>query len=91
MTDSNTKPPHITYRRGASGVSRPAIEGRGIHVQTIVVATKYWGMTPEEIADDYDLPLDSVHVALAFYTEHQAEIDAAIAADSALEAEATGK
>ena len=78
--------PRITYRRGAAGQPTPALRGTGIRVQTIVVATQRWEMTPAQIAAEYELSEAQVDEALAFYEAHRPEIDAAIAAERAMEA-----
>ena len=78
--------PQITYRRGAAGQPVPVLRGTGIRVQTVVVATQQWGMEPGQIATEYALPEAQVKEAVAFYAVHQAEIDAALAAEQALEA-----
>lgn len=77
--------PGITYRRGASGIPTPVMRGTGIRVQTMVGAARAWGMSPPEIADQYDLPESGVREAMAFYEAHRSEIDAAIASEAALE------
>jgi uncharacterized protein (DUF433 family) len=82
--------PHITYRRGASGQPTAVVRGTGIRVQTLVVATQTWGLTPAQAATEYDLPVAQVEEALAFYVAHQGEIDAALAADAKREAAAHG-
>jgi uncharacterized protein (DUF433 family) len=79
--------PQITYRRGASGIPAPVLRGTGIRVQTVVVAVKTWGMTPETVAAEYDLTGDQVAEALDFYAAHRTEIEAAVAVEEALEAE----
>jgi uncharacterized protein (DUF433 family) len=71
--------PQVTYRRGASGWPEPVIRGTGIRVQTLAVANRSWGMSPLEIATDYDLTEAQVSAALAFYEAHRGEIEAAIA------------
>ncbi|MCC7353966.1 MAG: DUF433 domain-containing protein [Anaerolineae bacterium] len=76
---------HVTYRRGASGQPVPVLRGTGIRVQTIVVATQQWALSPAQIAVEYDLTEAQVNNALAFYAAHRAEIDAAITAEQALE------
>jgi uncharacterized protein (DUF433 family) len=78
--------PQIVYRRGAAGIPVPEVSGTGIRVQTIVVAADRWGMTPEEIAAEYDLTESQVEEALAFYAAHRTEIDRAIDAERELEA-----
>jgi len=75
--------PGITYRSGASRQPTPVLRGTGIRVQTIAIDTEF-GMSPGQIADEYDIPETQVKEALAFYKVHQAEIDAAIEAEEAL-------
>ena len=82
--------PHITYRRGASGQPTPVIRGTGMRVQTLVVAVHTWGLTPAQLAAEYDLPVAQIEEALAFYDAHRAEIDVVLAADAAREAAAHG-
>ncbi len=77
--------PHITYRRGAAGVPTPEIRGTGIRVQTIVVASKHWEMSPAQIAAEYAISEAQVSESLEFYSAHTAEVDQAIEAEGALE------
>ena len=79
--------PHVTYRRGASGVPVAVVRGTGIRVQTLVIAAQQWEMSEQEIAQDYDLTLAQVRDALAFYRDHQAELDAQMAAEQKLAAD----
>jgi len=76
--------PGVTYRRGAAGTPTPVLHGTGIHVQTVAVAANVWGLTPEQIAAEYDVAPAQVRAALQFYAAHRAEVDAAIAAEAAL-------
>ncbi len=78
--------PNIIYRRGASGQLLPILRGTNLRVQTVVVAARQWGLSPNEIAAEYSLSEAQVNEALAFYAAHRSEIDAAIAAEQALEA-----
>jgi uncharacterized protein (DUF433 family) len=80
--------PQITYRRGASGIPTPVLRGTGIRVQTIVTCVQEWKMTPEEVAAEYDRPLAQIREALAFYEAHQREIEASLAYEQQLAAEA---
>lgn len=77
--------PHVTYRRGASGQPMPVLRGTGIHVHTIVAAARQWGLSPAQIAAEYDLTEAQVKDALAFYEVHRAEVEAILAAEQALE------
>ena len=79
--------PRITYRRGASGIPTPVIRGTGVRIQTIVIATQQWRLSPQQIADEYEFDMKQVKEALAFYDVHQQEIDAAITAEEALNPE----
>jgi uncharacterized protein (DUF433 family) len=76
--------PGITYRRGASGWVTPVIRGTGIRVQTIVVDSQM-GMNPEQIAVEYELDVNRIREAQAFYNAHRPEIDANIRAEQELE------
>jgi len=76
--------PHVTYRRGASGHPVPVIRGTGIRVQTLAIAHNEWGLTPSQIAADYDLEVTQVNDALDFYQSHQDEIDSSIAFEEEL-------
>lgn len=77
--------PLINYRRGASGWPVPVVRGTGIRVQTLVVASEQWEMTPAQLVEEYELSLEQVEQALAFYQAHRAEIDSQIATETALE------
>jgi len=78
--------PHVTYRRGASGQPVPVLRGAGVRVQTVAVANQQWGLSPAQIAAEYDLTGAQVKDALAFYEAHCQEIEAGIAAELVLEA-----
>jgi uncharacterized protein (DUF433 family) len=76
--------PGITFRRGASGWVTPILRGTGIRVQTIVVNTQM-GLSPEQIAQEYELDVNRIREAQAFYGAHRSEIDANILAENGLE------
>ena len=59
---------------------RPCIAGTGVSVRTIAVWHNM-GLIPEQIAWEMDLSLAQIHAALAYYYEHQVEIDAQIMSD----------
>ncbi len=77
--------PQIVYRSGVSGQPVPKIRGTNIRVQTIVIAHRDWGLSPAQVAEDYDLNDHQIQAALAFYQAHRSEIDAAIEAEETLE------
>ncbi|HBK98606.1 MAG TPA: hypothetical protein DD001_15425 [Microcoleaceae bacterium UBA10368] len=78
--------PKITYVRGASGELAPVLRGTRLRVQTIVIATHKWGLSPKEIANEYDLNEALVNEVLAFYEAHRQEIDISIATEQIIEA-----
>lgn len=76
--------PHITYRRTASGQVTPVLRGIGVRVRTVVVAADRWGMSPAQIAAEYDLTEMQVKEAMAFYAAHRSQIDASIEAEESV-------
>lgn len=61
---------------------KPRIAGHRITVEHIVCCHQRGGQSPDEIVSDYPgLTLSDVHAALAYYFDHQDEIDADIQAD----------
>ena len=86
MTDPRF--PLVSYRMGASGVPTAVVAGTGVRVQTLHIAATHWGRTPAEIAEDYRLSKELVTQALAFAQAHRREIEAAIAEEEELEAQA---
>lgn len=60
---------------------RPIIAGTGVTVRTVVGYYKL-GLTPEEIADDMNLPLAGIYAALAYYHLNRDEIEQDITANA---------
>jgi uncharacterized protein (DUF433 family) len=54
---------------------RPSLAGRTVTVSDLVARYLRWGMTPEELAVQFNLTLGQVHAALAYYYLHQKAID----------------
>ena len=77
--------PSIVYRRGASGIRVPILQGTGLRIQTVIIASQQWGLSVPQIADEYNLSEAQVTEALAFYAVHNQEIDRAIAVEQAFE------
>jgi uncharacterized protein (DUF433 family) len=77
---------HIEVTPGIAG-GKPHIVGHRITVQNIVIWHERMGLSPDEIATEYNLTLGDVFAALAYYHDHRAEIDAAIQRDNAFVAE----
>jgi uncharacterized protein (DUF433 family) len=53
---------------------RPSLAGRTVTVSDLVARYLRWGMTPEELAVQFNLTLGQVHAALAYYYLHQGTI-----------------
>ncbi len=81
---------HVSYRRGASGMPVPVVRSTGVRVQTLAIARQHWGLTVEQIANEWGLGAAEVRDALAFYEAHRPEMEAAIAAEQSLEEAARG-
>ena len=65
---------HIEITPGISG-GKPRIAGCRIAVENIVIWHERLGKSADEIANDYDITLADVYAALAYYFDHQNEID----------------
>lgn len=63
---------------------KPRIAGRRIAVAQIVIWHEWMGRSADEIATEYDLTLSDVYAALAYYYNHQTEVDESIKASRAL-------
>lgn len=77
--------PEIRCRIGASGQILPVLRGTNLRVQTVVIAATKWGLSPQQVAAEYDLNEEQVNQALAFYEVHRQEIDGAIATEQTIE------
>lgn len=56
------------------------VAGTSIKVAAIAVDALIWGMTPQEIRENYPkLSLAQIHAALAYYYDHQTDIEAQLA------------
>lgn len=67
----------ITRKPGVRG-GRPRIKGTGLRVTDIVVAMRYHGRTPDQIAEGFQVSLAGVYAALAYYHLHIEDVDADI-------------
>lgn len=79
--------PSVTYKRDTTNQLIPVIRGKGIRVQTIVIASTKWKESTAEICRQYDLSKKMVEDALGFYAAHQNMVDALIEENKLLENE----
>lgn len=73
---------HIEVTPDVRG-GKPRIAGRRITVADIVLLYLRMGHSIESIAQEYELSLAAVHAAMAYYYDHQSEIDQSIAESEA--------
>ena len=71
---------HIEITPGVVG-GKPRVAGRRITVQNIAVWHERLGMTPDEIATEYDLTLSDIFAALTYYFDHRESMNQAIRDD----------
>ena len=70
---------------GAEGASKARVAGSRVRVQDVAVWHEKLGMSPDEIVDAHPtIGLADVHAAMAYYWDHRADIDGAIAEEQAL-------
>jgi len=77
--------PDITLILDSDNELVPFVKGKGIRVQTLVIAFYEWNESVPELSRQYDLPQKTVKQVLAFYERHKKVVDALI--DSNSEAE----
>lgn len=77
---------HIEITPGVAG-GKPRIAGHRITVQDMVIWHESMGRSADEICAEYDLTLADVYAALAYYFDHQEEIDRSLDESEALVAE----
>ena len=76
----------LNYIESTEGVrnGKPRISGTRITVADVVLMHRRLGRALEEIAGTYDLPLAAVYAAMAYYYDHQDEIDDSLNQEEAL-------
>lgn len=57
-------------------LDEPHIDGRRISVLQLRDRVKEFGADPETVAEEFDLDVADVYHALAYYYDHQAEMEA---------------
>jgi uncharacterized protein (DUF433 family) len=68
-----------------TGQPTPVVRGTSVRVQTLVVESQDWQMSPDQIAEEHDLTLEQVQEALTFYQAYRAEIEASLAVEQQLD------
>ncbi len=79
--------PHVTRELGTAG-GKPIIAGTRLKVSQIALEYERLGWSPDEIVEAHPhLTLAQIHDALSYYYDHQAEVDAQVAAETEMIAE----
>lgn len=60
---------------------KPRIDGTRLTVKDVISHHRFQGMSAEEIADDWNVPLAAVYSAFAYYYDHKKEIDRSFVED----------
>lgn len=61
---------------------RPVIAGTTLRISDLAAYHTWAGLTPEQLAVQFDLDLARIHAALAYYYQHKAAVDAEIRANA---------
>jgi len=75
--DSIVADPEI---RGGSAI----VAGTTLRVSDLAAYHTLAGLDPDQLAAQFELPLDQVHAALAYYYQHKPEIDAELRRNASL-------
>lgn len=65
------------------GVEEARVAKDGVPVWALVAHAQATGGGSDQVSKDYDLPIQAVEAALAYYRRHRAAFDARIAANAA--------
>ena len=66
------------------GADEVRIRGTGIPVWALIGYLPAVDDDPAQVAKDYELPVEAVQAAIAYYHEHQVAIDARLAQNAAI-------
>jgi uncharacterized protein (DUF433 family) len=61
---------------------QPILAGTSLRVSDLAAYHVLAGLTPEQLASQFELDLGRVHAALAYYYNHKAAVDAEIRSNS---------
>ena len=74
MTNLDLSPEPLPVKWDAHGVAR--ISDTRVSLQVVLGAYIYRSRTPDQIAEDFLLPLGDVYSVIGYYLRHKEEIDA---------------
>ncbi|HLH22305.1 MAG TPA: DUF433 domain-containing protein [Chloroflexota bacterium] len=82
-TDAELISRYVELDPDRPGPAEARIIGTGVPVWALIGHYQATGRDPAYVAASYDLPLAAVEAALAYYRQHQAVIEARLAANAA--------
>jgi uncharacterized protein (DUF433 family) len=82
-TDEDLIARYIVPHPTKTGVDQAVLAGYNVSVWALVGYLRGTDGTIERVATDYDLPIEAVEAAMAYYRRHQALIDSRIAVNDA--------
>ncbi len=65
------------------GVDHAIVAGHGVSVWALVGYLRGTNVSVQQVAADYDLPIEAVEAAMAYYRRHKALIDSRLAINDA--------
>ncbi len=74
---------YIELNPNRPGAGEARLVGYGIPVWAIIGHYQATGRDARYVADSYEVPLEAVQAALAYYRRHRSEIEARLAANAA--------
>ena len=74
---------YIGPNPGRPGLADAQLRDSAVPVWALIGHYQATGRDPQYVADSYEVPLEAVLAALAYYRQHQAVIDARLAANVA--------
>ncbi|MGI8854738.1 MAG: DUF433 domain-containing protein [Thermomicrobiales bacterium] len=83
LTDEDLIARYIVPHPTKMGVDQAVIAGYGVSVWALVGYLRGTDATAERVAADYDLPVEAVEAAMAYYRQHKALFDSRIAVNDA--------
>lgn len=83
MTDKQLIDEYIEFNPAKPGLAEARLVKYGVPVWAIIGYLEAVHQNAGRVADDYDLPLNAVNAAIAYYRAHRTLIDDRIAANAA--------
>lgn len=83
MTDDTLIARFIVPHPTKAGADQVVVVGHGVSVWALVGYIRGTNASVRQVAADYDLPIEAVEAAMAYYRRHKTLIDSRLAIDDA--------